>query len=494
MAILVPPSDTFLIDLFILLASAIVAGEIASRLGFLPLVGQLIVGILLGPTLLGPYIGLGSTTLPSELAGIQFLATFFIMFMAGLHVDPNEIVRMQTKTALLGLAIFAIPFAVGVGVVPLVEPGLSQTTALFVALTLSITALPILGIMVSEFGLRGKRLGNLVMGASLVNELAAVTVFAILLELTLSGRSSFYAVSLAVLSVVLFLGAVLVISRAIGVIRNSAWWRSRPDRLAGVWRSREAGFAILMVIALGVALYSQLLGLTFLVGAFFGGLLISQAYSGSQSGPRTFISSFNEAGQLIVQPTEAADPYRTFDSIFSTMNWMFFIPLFFVLVGVEMNLRDLSGFLPLAAFVVLLVMAVTTKWGTGAFFVRALGLSTPDSVAAGFLLSSRGGVAFAMAVLLLADGIFDTVLFTSVALVIMIATIISPVGALWAWRSTPASRAELDERMPSLRQGRPVRLTPEIDGQPAPPAVRPRPMRRPPKSPPGSDTESPPSK
>ncbi len=491
MAILIPPSDTFLVDLFILLASAIAAGEIASRVGLLPLVGQLLVGVVLGPTLLGPYIGLGSTTLPPELAGIQFLATFFIMLMAGLHVTPEEITQMRPTTALVGMAIFLIPFVVGAGVVAWVEPGLSRSTDWFAALTLSITALPVLAIMVSEFGLTGKRLGNLVMGASLVNELTAVTVFAILLQLTLSGRSGFYAVSVAILSVGAFLIAVVVISRIVKAIRESAWWRAKPNRLDTFWRSREAGFGILMAMALGAALYSQLLGLTFLVGAFYGGLLISQAY-GASTGPRTFISSFSEAGLLITRPAEAADRYRAFDSIFSAMNWMFFIPLFFALIGIEMDLRDLGNLVVFGAFVVLLVMALATKLLTGAGLVRALGLSWPDSVAAGFLLSSRGAIGLAMAVLIYADGIFNTALFTIIALVGVVTTIVSPQGALWAWRSTPASRADLEQRVPSLRQGRPLRLRAELEGPSAPPVDLPLDLRPPPPSPPGPSTGSPP--
>jgi Kef-type K+ transport system membrane component KefB len=482
MAILIPPSDTFLVDLFVLLASAIAGGEIATRLGSVALVGQSIVGVVLGPTLLGPYIGLGSTTLPLELAGIQFLATFFIMFMAGLHVDANAIIRMPAKTMLVGVGLFAIPFSVGAVVTALVEPGLATTTDLFVALTLAITALPVLGIMVSEFGLTGKPLGNLVMGASLVNELVAVTVFAILLQLSLSGRSGGYAVSVAILSVILFLGVVLLASWAVKAVRESAWWRARPDRLGSLWRSREAGFAILMAIALGAAVYSQLLGLTFLVGAFYAGLLISQAYSGRPT-PRTFVSTFTSEGLLISQPAPSADPYRAFDSIFTTMNWMFFIPLFFALVGVEMDLRDLGGILAFGIFAVLLVMALATKLGTGAGFARALGLSGPDSVAAGFLLSSRGAIGLAMAVLLLADRVFSPALFTTVALVGLVTTILSPLGALWAWRRTPASRAELEERMPSRRQGRPLRLTAPIEGPPAPTADLPVPPRRPPEPP-----------
>jgi Kef-type K+ transport system membrane component KefB len=495
MAALIPVSDLFLVQLFILLTAAIVAGELAARLGLVPLVGQLLVGLVLGPTLFGSYIGLGSTTLSAELTGIQFLATFFILFMAGLHVDPDEIARMKPKTALFGVTLFAVPFAVGAGVVRLVEPNLPGSTALFVALTLSITALPVMGIMVSEFGLTGKRLGNLVLSCALVNELTAVTVFAILLQLSLSGHSNYYAVAIAVLSVGLFLGVVLFISRLVRYIRESAWWRAKPDRLTGLWRSREAGFAILMAMALGAALYSQLLGLTYLVGAFYGGLLITQAIGGSApAAPRTFVSTFSESGLLLTQPVPGTGRYRAFESIFTAMSWMFFIPLFFALVGVEMDLRDLGGLVAIGAFVVLLAMALVTKFGTGSILVRWLGFSVPDSLAGGFLLSSRGAVELAMAVVLLADKVFSTGLFTLVALVGLVTTFISPLGALWAWRSTPESRAELEERMPALRQGRPLRMTPAIDGPPAPPTDRPSALRRPPSTPPGDGGAPPPPK
>jgi Kef-type K+ transport system membrane component KefB len=239
-----------------------------------------------------------------------------------------------------------------------------------------------------------------------------------------------------------------------------------------------------MAIALGAALYSQLLGLTFLVGAFYAGLLISQAYASAPT-PRTFVSSFTEDGLLVAQPTETASQYRAFDSIFTTMNWMFFIPLFFALVGVEMDLRDLGGVLAFGIFVVFLVMALATKLGTGAGLTRALGLSSPDAVAAGFLLSSRGAIGLAMAVLLLADRIFSPALFTTVALVSLATTIVSPLGALWAWRSNSTSRAELESRMPSVRQGRPLRMGPSIDEPPLAPPGRPR-APRPPSSPPES--------
>ncbi len=471
---LVPPADDFLVQLFLLLLAAIAAGEVASRVGLVPLVGQLLVGIVLGPTLLGPYIGLSTSTLPAELTGIQFLATFFILFMAGLHVNPDEFTRMKASTAVLGVTIFAIPFGVGAGVIAWLEPGLATTTDLFVALTLSITALPVMGIMVSEFGLTGRRLGNLVMSAALVNELTAVTVFAILLQLRNANHSDLAAIVIALVELGLFLGVILATSRIVTLIRASGWWRRTPNRMGNLWRSREAGFAILMAMALGAALYSQVLGLTYLVGAFYAGLLVAQAMGGPARESRTFVSTFDPTGRLISQPVPETGPYASFVSIFTTMTWMFFIPIFFALVGVEMDLAELGGVAVLGVVGVLLVMALVSKLGTGAIFLRGvLKFSGPDSVAGGFLLTSRGAVELAIAVLLLADKVLSVRLFTIVVLVGLLTTLVSPLGALWAWRSTPESRAELAERMPAARQGRAFRLAPAIDNPPPPQTGRP---------------------
>jgi Kef-type K+ transport system membrane component KefB len=479
MSVLIPPADDFLVQLFILLSAAIAAGEIANRFGVVPLVGQLLVGIILGPTLLGSYIALGSTTLPPELAGIQFLATFFIMFMAGLHVDPDEIARMKAKTAFTGVAIFAVPFVIGAFTVALLEPRFSATLDLFTALTLSITALPVLGIMVSEFGLTGKRLGNFVMSASLVNELTAVTVFAVLLQLTRSGGPVSYEVAIAILALVLFLGGVLLISRLVRYVRESAWWRARPNRFSALLRSREAGFAILMSMALGGALYSQVLGLTFLVGAFYAGLLITQAVgdTGQPRGARTFVTSLSDKGLQVTQPVSSSNPYRAFDSIFTTMNWMFFIPLFFAFVGIEMNLRLLGGMAAVTAVAVLTAVAILSKFGTGTALARWQGITGPDAPAAGFLLSSRGAVELAMAVVLLADGIFNTTVFTLVAFVGLLTTLLSPMFTVAVWRSNPVSRAELEQRVPAYRKKRPLPSSPSAPSSPPPPPGPPSPPR-----------------
>lgn len=419
-------TTSFIIDLFVLLTAAVLAGELANRVGQVALVGQLLAGVLLGPTLLGPYIGL--STLGPELTAIQFLATVFILFMAGLDVLPEQIYRMGLPTAAMGVLVFAVPF---IGISILAEVLLPHTglVPLFLGLTLSITALPVMGIMLVEFGLLKSRMGNLLINTALVNELAAVSVFAVLLQLQNGSHNGGVAIAIAALSVGVFIGVMLSIHMFLKSMNSAVWWESARTRLTASWRSKEAGFAILMIGMIGASLFSQFMGLTFVVGAFYAGILVTQQTAGEEA-------------------------HRLVSGVFGSMTWGFFIPLFFAFVGIEMNLRLISSPWEIAVFALLLGAAIVSKVGTGFSVARYFGWSRTDSLALGNLVNSRGAVELAMAVILLQAGIFSSQLFTLVAAVGLVTTIVAPIGATWAWRAHTESQKELEERVARLKAAR----------------------------------------
>lgn len=421
----------FLISLFVLLGAAFVAGEIALRLGQLALVGQLIIGVILGPTLLGPYIGL--STVSPQLSAVQLIATFFLLFLAGLEMGPAEIYRMPRSTVLLGFCVFFLPFVITFAVARAVYPGIDTLTTLFVAVTLTITALPVMAVMVKELGLAGRKMGNVLMGAALVNELTAVTVFAVLLQIYNAGsHASYLSFAEALGSTGIFLAVVFGAYFLLRYARSRLSWTEVTSRVSRTIRSREAGFAVLMILGFGAALLSQYLGLTFVIGAFYAGILVTPESVGT----------------------------RTYESVRSVLNvimWGFFLPLFFAITGLQVNLHLLLTRPAEIAFLALLVTAMLSKIGTGAGFTRLEKWTVPDSVALGFLVNSRGAVEIAMAVILYSDGILSTFWFTVVISVGLICTMIAPIGAIAAWKSTPESRADLFQRVPSLARSPTVR-------------------------------------
>ncbi len=392
-----------IVALFLFVACSVAVGELMSRLGQAALVGQLLVGVVLGPSLLGPALGFGG--LSSELTGLQVLATFFILMTAGLAITPDQIYQSGARSAALGITMFVVPFLAGTYVVRLLYPALPLSTDLFVALTVSITALPVLGIMLREFDLFDGRFGTTLMNSSLVNELAAVTTFSILLRVTTTPGSPTLSVAVALVTVGLFLASILAVHMGLRSLRHLKIWDRMVRGVRATWRSREAGFALLMVSGLAAALYSQALGLTFLVGAFYAGLLVTPESAG---------------------PHE----HRQIARIFDTITWGFFIPLFFALVGFGMDLRSLVvSPLTLVAFVALCVFAFFSKVFVGGVVTRLFGWSSSEALGAGFLVASRGTVELAMAVILLQQKVFSTGLFTVVAGVGVVTTLLSPIGA-----------------------------------------------------------------
>ncbi|HXY46861.1 MAG TPA: cation:proton antiporter [Thermoplasmata archaeon] len=392
-----------IIGMFLLVGGSVLIGELFEHLGQVALVGQLLVGVILGPTLLaGP---LGLTTIASSFQALQILATFFILVMAGMAITPQQIRATGVASGLCGIAIFVIPFVAGAYVVHGIYPGLSTTEDLFISLTISITALPVLGVMLREFNILETRLGSFLMNTAMVNELSAVTTFAVLLQVYNHPGSLGVSIATALGTTALFLGSILAVYFVIRGLRRIKVWDRWAVRFRESWRSRQGGFAILMVVGLACALYSQYLGLTYVVGAFYCGLLLTPETTGRRE-------------------------HRSISFIFEAITWGFFIPLFFALIGLQMNLRDIGlAEVPILAFFALGAFALFSKIFVGAGVARALGWSANESLLTGFLVTSRGAVELAMAVILLDLGIFSTKIFTIVAGVGLLATFISPIGA-----------------------------------------------------------------
>jgi Kef-type K+ transport system membrane component KefB len=424
----------FIVGLTLLVAGAVVVGELASRFGQAALVGQLAVGVVLGPTLLGPWIGLPSIS--AEYSGLQILATFFVLMTAGLAVTPEQIAATGVPAGLLGIGMFLVPFLSGSLVVHLLYPSLAWTTTWFLTLTISITALPVLGVMLHEFGLMKSRFGTYVLNGALVNELAAVTTFSVLLRIRQGSGAPWLDATIAVVSVAVFLAAILAVHNALRSLRQLRIWSRMVAGVRDSWRSREAGFALLIVGGLAAALFSQAIGLTFLVGAFYAGLLVTPESAGVRE-------------------------HRQLTRVFDAVTWGFFIPLFFALVGLNMNLRDLAvSPSVLFTFLALCVFAFLSKVAVGGWITRSLGWSGSDALGAGFLVASRGAVELAMAVILLSLGVFTTTLFTVVAGVGLTTTVLAPIGArpfvrkLAATGQEPAEeglRPWLDAALPPAR-------------------------------------------
>jgi len=157
----------------------------------------------------------------------------------------------------------------------------------------------------------------------------------------------------------------------------------------------------MLTFSIGVSLLAEWVGLHFIIGTFFAGLLLNEAMGDGLLGRDT--------------------------NVLSGITFGFFSPLLFAFIGVEFNAEALAGVLVLAG--ALLVVAIVGKLVGGYAGARLVGFSRPQSNVIAFLLNSRGFVALVIATIAYQDGLIDLALFSVVVGIGVITTIISPITA-----------------------------------------------------------------
>src|SRR6266702_4495062 len=247
-----------LLSLLILLVGARLSGELAARMKAPALVGEILAGIVLGPSVFGFVI-------PD--AAIQELANlgiFFIVYLAALELtlaDVRRSIRAFTIPALAGTALGG-------------AIGLPPSSAMFLGIALAFTALPVMARILSDLDLLHTPLGRSLLSAGLLCDVAGLASVGLLVSLNGPlGVDAWAAVVLLLKFGVFF--AVMMSVDMIFRYRHGALgaWILRASRHL---LTKESGFALPFLVALGFAFLADFLGLHFVVGAFFGTLLVSE--------------------------------------------------------------------------------------------------------------------------------------------------------------------------------------------------------------------------
>ncbi len=365
-------------------------GEIFRRMKQPALVGELLAGIVLGPSLFGFFH-------PDEMFSIfKGLAVFFLMFLAGMEMNLNEIKKASKKAVVISLAAFFVPFFAGYQVGILF--GLEQIQSLFIGLLLSITAIPVSAIILMEFGMLKSKIGNTVITAAVINDILALLVLAIILQMP-SGESTLEisSIGISVLKISLFFVAIGVL----GVIlsKKDSAVSKKLDKFVSRLRTKEAGFGILLICAISVSLFAHYSDLHFIIGAFFAGLIFGKSFNQGHD---------EKASKLV-----------------SGFTFGLFAPIFFVLIGMEFNMLSLSDSIPL--FVTLLGVAIVAKLGSAYLAARATRFSHNEGLVIGSLMNGRGMVELAIASIGFTAGILDIKLFSVAIAIGFLTTILTPL-------------------------------------------------------------------
>jgi Kef-type K+ transport system membrane component KefB len=155
-------------------------------------------------------------------------------------------------------------------------------------------------------------------------------------------------------------------------------------------------------MTIAISLIAQEIGLHFVIGTFFSGLIIYKEIIGKQNFDRVY-------------------------GIISAITFGFFAPIFFAIIGIEINLQSLAGSIPF--FLALLAVAVAAKVGGGYVGARLVRFQKDTSLAVGFLMNGRGMVELVIASIGFAAGIIDVTLFSIAVAIGFVTTIMAPVTA-----------------------------------------------------------------
>lgn len=405
------PAIALFLALGVIILAARLAGTLARQLGQPRVLGELLVGVLLGPTVLNLLhwpifhgVELGSTI--KEFAELGVL---LLMFIVGLEVHLSELARVGRVALLAGFLGAVAPVALALPVV--LAFGYGWQPAVFAGVVLAATSVSISAQVLLELGFLQTKEGNALLATALIDDVLAI----LLVSLTLAFTGAEGGTSAGVLTgVVLRMGAYLAIAFALAwfVLPRVMKWLADQPRLA-----QSYGVPAFALIAALLFAWSaeELGGVAAITGAFIAGVGLSQTRE------------------------------QLHDEIMKSMSdlaYAFLVPIFFVGVGLHADLRAF----PLAAVplaLLLLALALVSKIGGCGLGARLGGFNNGESLRLGVCMISRGEVGLIIASLGLTVGIFqpDDALFASLFLVILLTTVLSPPLVRWVFQRKEAAEA-----------------------------------------------------
>lgn len=401
-------SHSDVIHLLIQLATMLIAGrvfaEIARKFKQPAVIGEIIAGILIGPTVLGMISpDLFGSLFPTAagsgivLTGFVQVAVVMLLFIAGLEVDLHIVWqqgRQAVATSLVGLI---IPFMVGF-MFPYLFPhffGIADTNAhltfaLFMGTAMAISALPVIVRILMDLNMFKTRMGMLVVASAMVDDVIGWMIFSIILGMI--GKGSGMPIWHTAILTIAFTATMLTLGR--GLLNRVLPWANRKM----VWPGGVLSLSLALCFL--AAAFTEYIGIHAIFGAFIMGVALGDS------------EHFSERAKEIV--------HQFINNIFA--------PLFFVSIGLRVNF--LHNFDWMLTVIILLIAFVGKIVGAG-LGTRMGGFSWKESLAAGFGLNARGAMEIILGLIALENGLINEKVFVSLVIMALITSMTS--GPLMKW-------------------------------------------------------------
>jgi Kef-type K+ transport system membrane component KefB len=397
----------------ILVLAAKAGGLLAERWRQPPVLGELLVGIVLG-NLLPPIIGMEIAELREDptLLFLAHIGVLILLFDVGLEADLRALARVGASSLLVAVIGVVVPVVLGWGATAWLMPDSPHIAHLFVGATLSATSVGITARVLKDLDATQSREGQIVLGAAIVDDILGLMLLAIVGGVAGASGHADAAAGVSALTVAGILGRAVLFLGLTAVLGH--FFSSRLVRVAASTGHPETMLVIGLGACFTLAFAAELIGLADIVGAFAAGLLLDPYGRG--------IRASEEHAAL----TELLHPLAAL-----------FVPLFFVIMGAQVHIGALSSPVVVIFAIVLTACAVAGKLACG------LGAVARDvnRLAVGIAMVPRGevGLIFAgIGATLMLDGrpILSEGLFSALVLMVLVTTLAAPIGLRRALRVT----------------------------------------------------------
>jgi Kef-type K+ transport system membrane component KefB len=369
-----------LLQIAVILGVCRLLHELCERIGQPPVIGEIIAGLLLGPSLFGWLAPSLFARLfpPASLPALNALSQIglvLFMFLVGLHLDIAEVWALRGVAGLAGLLSIAVPFAAGFALARplhvLAPESPMLPFSLFCAVAMSITAFPVLARILADHKMTATRLGHVSIACAAFNDVLAWSLLAWIVAVSRSGQASFF----RPIAIVVIYSAVM-------------WFLVRPLLR---WVPNE--LATMLIFVFLSSWVTELAGLHALFGAFFAGVIW----------PRGTVK-FEEVSAKI-EPIAMA----------------VLIPLFFSYTGLRTNIGAINWGYTL----IIIAVAVAGKIGGTFAGAKMMGFDSRNALSLGVLLNTRGLVELVVLNVGLDLGILTPALFSMMVVMALVTTLMT---------------------------------------------------------------------
>ncbi|MBO3463427.1 cation:proton antiporter [Aetokthonos hydrillicola Thurmond2011] len=398
-----------LLELALLLLVARTLGELMRRVKLPPVIGELLAGVLLGPSVFGwilpnvqGYIFPHSQSQSDLVSVVSWLGVLFLLIVTGLETDLNLIVRKGKTALLISLGGIIVPFVTGLGLgwfLPenfLVNPDQRLIFSLFIATAMSISAVPVIAKVLMDLKLIRRDIGQVTLAAGMTDDTIGWILLSVVSGLASSGKFDFQTLFKSVGGAVLFLVFAFTIGRSL----MATVLRWVDDYIGGATASLSA----VLVLALSAAAFTHNLGIEAALGAFVTGILAGQS-------PR-----FSREAGLTLELITAG----------------FLAPIFFATAGLKVDLLKMLAPETLKIGLLVLAIACFGKF-TGAYIgSRIGGLSHWEGIAMGSGMNARGAMEIIVATIGVSLGVLNPQMYSIVVMVAIVTSLMAPPLLRWS--------------------------------------------------------------